>query len=148
MANYKKNQQTVPEVIVLGLFRGLWWLVTLPFRKKGKVKRGISNEEKNYIRTKRNEILDLANSDNKIELKHAVLEADKLVDFILKLKGCEGETFADRLRAAEKFMDRNTYESVWYAHKIRNQIAHDNGEIGRQTLVSATQKFLAYIQEI
>jgi hypothetical protein len=146
--SYKKNQPTVLEVLVVGIFRGLWWLVTLPFKKKPKGKRGISNEDKNYVRGKRNEIERLINSDNDIEVKHAVMEADKLVDHILKLKGYAGESFADRLRAAEKFIDRNTYESLWYAHKIRNQIAHDNAEISKQSLISSTQKLLSYTREV
>lgn len=147
MANHnKKNQPTFLEILVVGIFKSLWWLVTLPFKKRTKRKRGISNEDKQYIRGKRIEIESLLNSQNVIELKHAVMEADKLVDHTLKLKGYSGESFADRLRSAEKFMDRNTYESLWYAHKIRNQIAHDNGEIGRQSLVSAANKLLNYIK--
>lgn len=149
MANYnKKNQHTFLEVLFIGLFRGIWFLITLPFKKRSKRNKGISNSDKNYIRGKRIEIEGLIHSSSDIEVKHAVMEADKLVDHILKLKGYSGETFADRLRSAEKFVDRNTYESLWYAHKIRNQIAHDNDEIGRQTLVSSANKLLNYIRGI
>lgn len=144
MANHnKKNQRTVLEVIFVGFFRGLWWLVSLPFKKRGR-KAGLTSADRNHIISKRQEIESLLSSDSIIELKHAVLEADKLVDFIFKIKGYGGETFADRLRSAEKFMDRGTYESLWYGHKIRNQIAHDDNKIEKSVLVSSARKLLNY----
>ena len=149
MANYykkpKKNQQTALEVVVLGIGRGLWWLVSLPFRKKGQ-RAGLSVEDRNHIIRKRQEIESLLKSDSIIELKHAVLEADKLVDFVLRKKGYKGETFADRLRSAEKYIDHGTYQNLWDGHKIRNQIAHDETNINPQILISATKKLLSYVR--
>lgn len=86
-------------------------------------------------------------SDNIYELKHAVIEADKLVDFCLKAKGYAGETFADRLRSAEKYMDKNSYQAIWYGHKVRNQIAHEDGKIDRDSLVQATKMLMEYASE-
>lgn len=149
MTNYykkpKKNQQTALEVIVLGIGRGLWWLISFPFRKKGR-RAGLNLEDQKYIIAKRQEIENLFSSQNIIKLKHAVMEADKLVDFVLKKKGYAGETFADRLRSAEKYIDRATYQNLWDGHKIRNQIAHDNGNIDRNTLESASKKLLSYVR--
>lgn len=136
------------EVIFSGLFRGLWWLVSLPFKKRGGRKREISIADRNDIVSKRMKIEELLSSDSEIELKHSVMEADKLVDKILKLKNYSGDTFADRLRSAEKHINRNMYESIWYGHKIRNQIAHDSEEISRESLVGAARKLLAYTKEI
>jgi len=47
----------------------------------------------------------------------------------LKKKGYNGETFADRLRNAEKDINKNLYQNLWNAHKVRNQIAHDEIKI-------------------
>ena len=151
MANYykknKSNQPTVLEVIILGIGRGLWWLVSLPFRKRGR-KAGLSAPDRNYIIRKRQEIESLLNSNSIIELKHAVMEADKLVDFVLKKKGYKGETFADRLRSAEPHINHDIYQNVWNGHKIRNQIAHDESNINQQTLISAAKKLLSYTFEL
>jgi len=140
MSNYSKqkmhknqNQRTVLEIILVGFFKGLWWLINLPFKKEKK-RSGLSVADKQYVISKRNEIEKMAQSDNMYELKHAVIEADKLVDFILKKKGYYGETFADRLRSAEPYIDHETYQGLWDAHKVRNQIAHDNLDISTQTL--------------
>lgn len=143
MSNHKKNQ-TALEIIFLGFFRGLWWLITFPFRKHGK-KKGLSESDKRYINSKSREIEQMTRSMNMYELRHAVIEADKLVDFVLKAKGYSGETFADRLRSAEKYIDRNQYQSIWDAHKIRNQIAHDDSKIDPELLKKSVKVLLSNI---
>jgi hypothetical protein len=52
-----------------------------------------------------------------------VLYADKLLDQALRERGLRGNTMAERLKAGSSlFSNRNT---VWTAHKLRNQIAHE-----------------------
>jgi hypothetical protein len=56
-------------------------------------------------------------------LKNALMEADKLLDYVMQAKGFTGETMGERLkRHGDRFGDLN---GVWAAHKLRNQIAHD-----------------------
>lgn len=55
----------------------------------------------------------------------SLVEADKLLDKALSEMGVPGKTMGDRLKkSADKFTAIN---SVWYAHKLRNQIAHEHG---------------------
>jgi hypothetical protein len=146
---HKKNQgPTLLEVIVVGIFKGLWFLVKLPFRKK-MAKRGISNNDKTEVRIKRGEIENWSKSSNEIELTHAIIEADKLVDHVFILNGYTGETFADRLRSAENKIDRNVYEGIWQGHKVRNQIAHEhNSNISERELKYSIEKLLTYLRNI
>lgn len=52
-----------------------------------------------------------------------VMNADKLLDHALKERGAKGETMGERMKSsAQLFSNRNT---VWEAHKLRNQIAHE-----------------------
>lgn len=54
----------------------------------------------------------------------AVLNADKLVDQALREKGVSGNTMGERMKnSAQAFSNRN---AIWSAHKLRNQIAHDD----------------------
>lgn len=148
--SYKKKNEspTILEVIFVGIFKALWFLIKLPFRGIKK-KQGISTENKTYIITKRQEIESLLASESEIELKHAVMEADKLVDYILKLKNYAGETFADRMRSAQGAIDSNTCDRIWQGHKIRNQLAHEQGfQISKQELREATSKLLNYTKSI
>lgn len=53
----------------------------------------------------------------------AVLNADKLLDQALRERGVKGETMGERMKTARDiWKDAN---SVWGAHKLRNQIAHE-----------------------
>ena len=61
--------------------------------------------------------------DKNLSYKAAVIEADKLLDRALMERGVPGKTIGERLKASStRFTQLN---SVWYAHKQRNQIAHE-----------------------
>lgn len=54
----------------------------------------------------------------------AVLNADKLLDKALSEMGVSGKTMGERMKkASDRFENPN---AVWGAHKLRNQIAHEN----------------------
>gem|GEM_PF-367865 len=149
--NRKQNYQPDPiKSIFIGIFRAIWWLIKLPFKvfkSSGRV--GLRVGDKNYLVEKRLEIEKTLNSGNDIELKHALIEADKLVDHALKLQRFFGETFADRLRSAEKTIDQRTYQAVWQGHKVRNQIVHEQGnDISDGELRTAVMNLLGYIKGI
>lgn len=56
--------------------------------------------------------------------KLAVIEADKLVDGVMKSILIPGETMGERLKAAQySYPD---IRKVWSAHKLRNQLVHDS----------------------
>ncbi|MCL5410779.1 MAG: hypothetical protein M1324_02895 [Patescibacteria group bacterium] len=143
----KKQNKTILEIALIGIMRALWFLIKLPFKGLGG-RKVISIAEKNEITAKRHEIENLLSNNNEIELKHAVMEADKLVDRALKLKGFEGDTFADRLRSAERSMDRNIYQNIWQGHKVRNRIAHEPGAISQNELRNAVNDLLRYVRNI
>ncbi len=58
------------------------------------------------------------------QVKLAVIEADKILDEILKMAGLRGETMADRLKKLTPAQLSNI-ENVWQVHKIRNRIVHE-----------------------
>ncbi len=72
------------------------------------------------------DFLSIENSltkDNELSFNASVVEADKLLDKALMEMGLPGKTMGERMKSAQnKFSSNN---SVWYAHKIRNQIAHE-----------------------
>ena len=142
----RKNQTTVLETIFVGIFRGLWWLLSLPFRGLQK-KEKISLEDKQYILNRKNEIEKILLTDDIFQLKHAVFEADKLVDLLLKKRNFVGNTFAERLRSAEKGIPKDIYNGIWEGHKIRNRLAHeDNFQSNTDELKNATKNLLKYLR--
>lgn len=61
---------------------------------------------------------------NEAECKLAVIEADSLLDEVLKKAGYSGETTGERLKQMDSTVLPNI-EDVWQAHKIRNNVVHD-----------------------
>lgn len=56
-------------------------------------------------------------------LKNALIEADKLLDYVMIGKGFVGDTMGDRLKSGgQRFSNLN---AIWTAHKLRNQLAHE-----------------------
>lgn len=71
------------------------------------------------------EIMRHAESPREAEWKFAIVEADKLVDDILKSAGYAGDTMGERLMNIEKGQ-LTTLEGLWEAHKVRNKLVHDS----------------------
>lgn len=59
------------------------------------------------------------------DLKIAILEADKVLDEALRGAGIQGNTLGDRLKKI-KPSQLPDIDAIWQAHKLRNQIAHEN----------------------
>lgn len=63
--------------------------------------------------------------DNPATYADAIIEADKLLDKALLEMGAPGKTMGERLKKAGGYFSQEN--SIWHAHKIRNQIAHEHG---------------------
>lgn len=63
--------------------------------------------------------------DNKQSYNAVVIDADKLLDKALNEMSLPGKTMGERMKRAGGYF--SSVNSVWYAHKIRNQIAHEHG---------------------
>lgn len=151
MSKKYKYENDVFQTIIIGLGRMLWWIISLPFKgfKISKSKTGLSVEEKNYIIGKRLEIEKILKNGSEIELKQAVLEADKLVDYTMKVQGYSGQTFADRLKNAQVNLSENVNNSIWQGHKVRNQIAHEQSVyFSSEDLREAGNKLLNYTKTL
>lgn len=86
-------------------------------------------------------------SDDAGTMQLAVLHADKLLDQALRESGVAGDSLGERLKNAKsRFRNVN---AVWTAHKLRNQIAHDDHvKISRRQTDSALAAFRAALIDL
>jgi hypothetical protein len=63
-------------------------------------------------------------SANPSDWRIAIIEADNILDDMVKRMGYEGQDLGERLRAVEP-SDFLSIQSAWEAHKVRNKIAHE-----------------------
>lgn len=77
--------------------------------------------------------------------KLAIIEADKLLDQVLKSMAMPGQTLGERLKlAAYRYP---TIRNVWTAHRLRNQLVHDvTFELGSGQARQALNDFKAALK--
>lgn len=67
---------------------------------------------------------------------NAIIEADQLLDDVLKCKGYKGKTTGERLVAAQHDISSN--DGVWFGHKLSKQISNkDVRTIKKQDVLDA-----------
>ena len=121
-------------VYFLVAFLVLDFLIVLYVVFKRRKTSGFAVQDLHYILNQWGRIEGSVNSDP----KHAILDADKILDYALKKKGYQGSV-ADKLKvAAPLFSDLN---GLWSAHKLRNRIAHEILEISVGEANSALRSF-------
>ena len=76
------------------------------------------------LRVRWESILAHLDSPQEAEWKVAVMEADKLVETALAQAGFMGESFGDRLMAIAPGT-LASLDGLWWAHKVRNRLAHE-----------------------
>ena len=104
--------------IVLAFALVLWWLVS---RKKK-----LGDADRSKVLRKWKEVEALVEERR---FKEAILEADKVLDFVLKRMNIRGQGLGERLRNAESLL--KSYDDLWKAHKVRNRLVHEiDFEIG------------------
>jgi hypothetical protein len=72
-------------------------------------------------------VLSLINSTNSSDWRQAIIEADVMLDELLKAGGYHGDSVGEMLKSVEP-SDMVTLEAAWEAHKVRNKIAHQAGD--------------------
>lgn len=72
-------------------------------------------------------ITEHVESENPNDWRHAIMDADIILDDILDRMGYQGESIGEKLKRVEK-ADFQTIDEAWEAHKIRNIIAHEGSD--------------------
>jgi hypothetical protein len=65
-----------------------------------------------------------AHSTNENDWRHAIIDADVMLDELLDAQGYKGESMGDKMKQIER-SDFNSIDAAWDAHKMRNRIAHE-----------------------
>jgi hypothetical protein len=68
-------------------------------------------------------VLKQSYSDNPSDWRLAVIEADVILEDLLKTLGYQGESVGEMLKSVDK-SEFLSIEDAWEAHKIRNAVAH------------------------
>src|SRR3989344_1019282 len=71
-----------------------------------------------------NNVIAKINSSDESQWKLAIIEADSILDEVIRSLGYRGDTMGDRMAKIKPAQFPNL-EDAWRVHKVRNFIAHD-----------------------
>ena len=117
--------------IILLIFGGCFLLVIfLLFRKKNDAwKVGILKKFSNL-------------KNQKLPPKYYLLELDKLLEFAFQNRFSKKEPLGKILKSKNKTFSKNRLNDIWFAHKIRNKLAHQvDTEVSEQDIFKAIDIF-------
>lgn len=101
----------------------------------------IDYKNREIVKQKWQEIQSLMMQGRPSNFKQAVLEADKLLNFVLEKMNYQG-SLGEKLKSSKERFSREVYNDLWEAHKIRNRLAHEIGyEILHYEAKEAIMKF-------
>lgn len=109
--------------------------------------KGIQRMTKEELTERWRQIEELMNLGGPARLKQAIIEADKLLDRTLAGYGVSG-SLADKLRAGERHISKEGYAAAWQAHKLRNRIVHDEGEMFDFEMRRGLEQFRNALEEL
>lgn len=102
-----------------------------------------------YIKEQWDRIMKHASGGTPQEFTLAIIDADKLVDEVLKTSGVPGDQMADKLEWVTKKTQLKTADKIWQAHRIRNELVHTTGfkisERDARNVLNAYQEFFKEI---
>ncbi len=88
------------------------------------------------------------NSTNPAEWRQAIIEADIMLEELLRVSGYHGDSVGEMLKSVEP-SDFLSLDSAWNAHKVRNRIAHDgsNFELNEREAKATIAEFEVVFKE-
>lgn len=103
--------------------------------------RGLKPDQLQYIKAHWIRIIDSFDMHS----QQAVMDADKLLDYVLKCYGYEGN-LGEKLKVAKgHFSDLN---GVWSAHKLRNTVAHELVQLNKDDARRALRQFKQALNDL
>jgi len=94
------------------------------------------------------EVIKHTNSNNPAEWRQAIIEADIMLEELLRVSGYNGDSIGEMLKSIEP-SDFLSLDSAWKAHKVRNRIAHDGSkfELNEREAKETIAQFEAVFKE-
>ena len=109
----------------------------------------LDGQDKMVVLQKWHEILKMLDAGGPSHFRQAVLESDKLTNFVLGRMQISGETMGQRLKSAGNRFSPKIYQGLWDAHKIRNRLVHEmDNEILNYEAKEAIEKYQAALKDL
>jgi len=128
LTGFKIFSLIVSLVLMAVIFYSLTRIFKVLFKKHLADFLDIWSEQPAEARNSRwQEVKKKLKSENASDWKFAILEADSILDDVMKRIGYAGANLGERLVNIEP-SDFDSLSEVWEAHKVRNRLAHETAD--------------------
>lgn len=125
-------------VIIAGVVLAVITLGEMVRRKPARLPRAIYNERWRELQK---------HCADKNTWPLAIIDADNLLDKALRARKYKGKTTGERLVAAQHSLSAN--DSVWFGHKLRNKIVHEDArKLRKQDVLEALSGFRQALKDL
>ncbi len=111
-------------LIFLGCFFVILIIIFLVWLKNKLTRAELYGITREQVHTRWQKIIETSKQGGDMGLKLSIIEADNLLDAVLKSLVIPGDTLGERLKVA--CYNYPKLKNVWWAHKLRNNIVHDH----------------------
>jgi hypothetical protein len=135
------NTQLFLTILILILIAMIFVLSKLNASKK-------SSRKKERILTGLNNLKEHASSENEFERRDTIIRLDNLLSKALNYRYNNSSSCGENLKKADKIFRKDTYQNLWDAHKLRNDVVHNNRSISKEESEDAYHIYKLSIQKI
>lgn len=135
------SSQTVITIVIL-LLLGLLFLVAYLNSKK------IPARKKEKIFEKIELLGSQINSDDEYARRDAIIKLDNVLGKALNIRYNNDSSCGDNLKLAKKLFDKKKYQQIWDAHKIRNNVVHNDENISRTQALELFKVYKFAVKQI
>lgn len=144
MLEYPRMGNEFPIIITLSIIISLLlvFLLALTFSRK------VPSVQKDGILKQIDEIKYSMTLHNPSSNRDGIVRLDALLSKTLQLRHGNLLTCGENLKKSRAFMGKKLYEDIWYYHKLRNRIVHDNIEIEDEDAYGAYKTYHLVITKL
>ncbi|MFH1767011.1 MAG: hypothetical protein ABH826_02875 [Patescibacteria group bacterium] len=96
------------------------------FGKRDQKPRVLNSSDREHICAQWRNIEELVKLSKPSQLRQAIIEADKLLELVLKKLVDKNQSLGENLKQAKDlFPSWEDYQKAWEAHKVRNALVHE-----------------------
>jgi hypothetical protein len=141
---WKVVAAAVSAALVVGIIHNMIHLLSLRKRRLADFIESLTELAPRERTSQWEKIKSYLDSENSSDWRMAVLEADSIMEKILKKAGYRGESLGKMLKKIKPYQIESL-SGLWEAHKIRNRIVHEGAEYALTK--EEAQKALGFYEE-
>ncbi|MCC7289801.1 hypothetical protein IT417_00925 [bacterium] len=124
-------------MLTIGLVIGLLIIFLLALAKT----RDIPFKEKSELLKQLDDIKYTMTLSNPYTNRDGIVRLDAILSKALQLRHKNSLGCGENLKKSKPFLSKKSYNDIWFYHKLRNQIVHENIEINNDDAVDAFQTY-------